>query len=75
MKRRYTRTTGETRSYAYSDFRPTALMACRTALRLGALRCCGALWLYDRRFFSARTVNTLIASGEAVRDGNFVRAT
>jgi hypothetical protein len=34
MDRRYTRTNGEVRTYAYSDFQPTALMACRAALRV-----------------------------------------
>lgn len=74
MNRRYTRRSGEVRTYAYSDFRPSALMACRAALRLGVLKCCGTVWLYDRRFFSARTVNSLIASGEAVRIGNEIRS-
>lgn len=74
MNRRYTRRSGEVSTYAYSDFRPSALMACRMALRLGVLKCCGTVWLYDRRFFSARTVNSLIASGEAIRDGDIVRA-
>lgn len=77
IRTRYVRTNGEVRNYAYGHLQRTAgqaIRTCREALLIGPLRCCGTQYLFDRRFFSSRTVNVLIALGEAVRDGDFVRA-
>lgn len=74
MIRSYTRTNGEVRTYAYSDFRSNALAQCRSALRAGSLRNVGQHYLFGRRLFSTATVATLIANGEAERIGDIVRA-
>jgi hypothetical protein len=73
MTRRYTKTNGEVRTYAYSGFRANALAQCRAALRIGPLRDVGQHYLFGRRLFSCSTVLWLISHGEAVRDGDFVR--
>ena len=51
-----------------------AATICRAALRIGPLTACSTGWQFGRRIFSHRTVKWLIDRGEAVRDGNFVRA-
>jgi hypothetical protein len=73
MIRRYTRTNGEVRTYAYSNFRANALAQCRAALRAGSLLNVGQHYLFGARFFSLATVNVLIATGEAIRIGDIVR--
>lgn len=51
---------------------------CRAALRIAPLEVCwignSIGWKFGQRIFSAGTVKWLIDRGEAVRDGNFVRA-
>lgn len=74
VRARYVRTNGEVRTYAYSNFRANALAQCRAALRIGPMLHVGQHYLFGRRFFSLCTVNWLITHGEAVRDGDFVRA-
>ena len=51
-----------------------AATICRAALRIGPLTACSTGWQFGRRIFSHRTVKWLIDRGEAVRDGDFVRA-
>jgi hypothetical protein len=55
-----------------------AAVICRAALRAGQLEIARAGntigWRYGRRIFAAETVKWLIDGGEAIRDGNFVRA-
>jgi hypothetical protein len=59
-----------------SRYAPTkAAVICLVALSIGPLTLEGRLWRFDRRFFSPRTVNDLIALGMAVRHGNEVRST
>ncbi len=73
----YTRTNGEVRIYVYEHLQRSkgrSLQICREALQKGPMVFIGTHWLYDRRFFSLVTVNKLIALGEAIRDGNEVRA-
>lgn len=74
IRARYVRTNGEVRTYAYSSFRRSALAACRHALTIGTLKYVGQQYLFDRRFFSAATVNALILAGEAERIGDVVRS-
>lgn len=50
------------------------LTACREALRRGVLLNNGMGWQFGRRRFNYATVSRLIALGEAVRDGDVVRA-
>jgi hypothetical protein len=52
---------------------------CRAALARGILtmrtgRNGGLMWAFGKRLFSPATVNFLIGRGEAIRDGNTVRA-
>ncbi len=51
---------------------------CRSALARGPLvahrTASGLAWKFGRRIFSTVTVARLIAAGEAIRDGNIVRA-
>jgi hypothetical protein len=47
----------------------------RAALQKGVLRLNNQGWRYGRRRFAFKTVARLIAAGEAIRDGNTVRAT
>ncbi len=55
-----------------------AAVICRAALRLGSLEIARAGntigWRYGKRIFAAETVRWLIDAGEAVRDGDIVRA-
>jgi hypothetical protein len=77
IRRSYTRTNGDVRNYEYANLQTTtgqSLRICREALSKGPMIHVGTHWLHDRRFFSHVTVNKLIANGEAVRDGNSVRA-
>lgn len=46
----------------------------RAALKRGVLVREGRQWRYDRRFFNNATVKVLIKAGEAVREGDIVRA-
>lgn len=63
---------------AYDTTRSAAV--CRTALMRGTLvmdknaNNGGCTWAFGHRKFSAVTVARLIQSGEAVRDGDLVRA-
>jgi hypothetical protein len=57
------------------SYRPTkASIICLVALSIGPLVQEGNMWRFDRRFFSSKTVNDLVALGLAVRCGNQVRA-
>lgn len=51
---------------------------CRNALARGPLVAFktghGLAWKFGRRMFNTITVSRLIAAGEAVRDGDYVRA-
>lgn len=62
--------------------RPRAIDLCRRALERSVLLNAGTHWTFvwpmprrmQQRRFNLSTVNALIASGEAVREGNIVRA-
>lgn len=56
----------------YDDTR--ALAVCREALRRGHLTHDQMAWRFGRRCFAFHIVRALIDNGEAVRDGNTVRA-
>lgn len=51
---------------------------CRAALRVGVLVAVrphtGLAWKFGRRCFNTATVARIIAAGDAVRDGDIVRA-
>jgi hypothetical protein len=55
--------------------RQETLTICREALRRGQLVLKGQAWMFGRRGFSFAAVARLIEAGEAVREGNIVRAT
>jgi hypothetical protein len=54
--------------------RADAISVCREALRRGPLVMENKGWRFGRRRFWTGTVSELIDLGEAVRDGNIVRA-
>jgi hypothetical protein len=63
--------------------RPAAVDLCRRALAKSVLIKAGTHWVFyspapgrltRHRAFNCQTVNALIAAGDAVRDGNIVRA-
>jgi hypothetical protein len=54
--------------------RVPVLTLCRAALQRGPLVIDGTSWRFGRRRFNTATVAQLIELGEAVRDGDTVRA-
>lgn len=52
----------------------SAMRIVQAALRVGVLRLNSQGWRFGRRRFAFKTVSRLIAAGEAVRDGDVVRA-
>jgi hypothetical protein len=54
--------------------RVPVITICRAALRKGPLTLCGQAWRFGKRRFNYATVAMLIQLGEAIRDGNTVRA-